>query len=169
MLCGLQTFSFVEQGTVRKHARHDGLSVDTVMRYLRNLTVLVERKVSAALPYKFSIFFYGWYDGYTQYIAMFEIFPSDSRNGFNKILLDVSPSQDETLLGLAEHLDFFDFVLGICKKERKQIVPLVGDSGTTNKEFANLSGNPLVGCPSHRFNHTGNGILAGDSDVIEAI
>lgn len=81
---------------VRKHDKHDSISVDTLMKYLSRLTTVVENKLSTAFPSKFSIVF----DDRTvldmQHIAKFTTLPRYEKSAYCQILLELSSTEKET-------------------------------------------------------------------------
>lgn len=64
-------FVFVESALTRKIIKLDFMSEDTLMKYLKLLTVEVENRVSNELSEKFGIVIDGWFEENTHYIAVF--------------------------------------------------------------------------------------------------
>ncbi len=53
VVIGFQPFSIVENEIFRSHFKYDNISVETLGKYLGQLTKLVENKISRILPNKF--------------------------------------------------------------------------------------------------------------------
>ena len=56
----LLPFSFVESPKIRKHVKHESISVNTFMKYLALTTEIVEEKIAVILPDAFALVFDGW-------------------------------------------------------------------------------------------------------------
>lgn len=52
---GLPQFTFFEKPIIRKHLRHDAPSLNTFMKYMSDLSQIVEHKISKLLPSKFAL------------------------------------------------------------------------------------------------------------------
>ena len=70
------SFNFVEKPLTREYSKLEPISVDTLMKYMKELTHELEAKISSILPEKFALVFDGWsLDGSsTHYMAVFATF-----------------------------------------------------------------------------------------------
>lgn len=151
VLC-LQPFNCVENNVLRRHFKHNAISLDSLTKYLRNLTEHVEKKIAALLPEKFAVVFDGWSGGDTHYVSIFATFPSEHTMGYDSVLLGCSPMGDEDSLDATEHYRFVEEVLKIFGKSWDNVAALVGDNCSTNRCFTRRVGPLFVGCYSHRYN-----------------
>ncbi|ETV69603.1 hypothetical protein H257_14742 [Aphanomyces astaci] len=123
----LLLFNFCENDMARRYSNLGPISNKTLMKRMHQI-------------------------GSTYYVAVFASFPSDSLRGYEKVLLALSPMNDEESLSATAFLEFFDFVLDVYGERRRNVVVLIGDNCATNRAFTRLAGIPMVGCASHRFN-----------------
>ncbi len=88
------SFNFVEKPLTREYTKLPTISVETLMKYIGELTQELEAKISSILPEKFALVFDGWtLDGTsTHYMAVFATFlvfivllPSTNKWSFNCI------------------------------------------------------------------------------------
>jgi len=143
-------FVFVENELTRKNTKLDSISRNTLMKYLKLLTVEVESKVSIELPEKFGIVIDGWSEGNTHYIAVFASYAQEEKSKLT--LLAIAPPFDEENYDAASHKAFIRDVLGLFNKNFSNLIFMVGDNAPVNKSLADLLGVPFIGCASHRFN-----------------
>lgn len=169
VVLGLQPFNFVSKRVYRKHFKQNSISVNTLMKYLEQLTKLTEKKISDELPDKFSIIFDGWSSLGSHFVSIFASFPFENSLGYKVVLLAVSPMENEDSLSSAEHLDFLKYTLSIYGKSIENVVAMVGDNENTNKAFARLAGCPFIGCASHRFNLAMKDIISEYRDEITKV
>lgn len=165
----LQPFSICENVSFRSHVRYDPISLNSLMLYLRRLTVCVEKTISTLLPEKFALVFDGWSSIDSHYMGMFATFPSDNKDGFKKLLLAFSPFEDETSQNSDQHIQFCNFVLTLYNKTLDNVVALIGDNCSTNKAFARKADRKFVGCYSHRFNLAVKDVLNESKDELEKV
>jgi hypothetical protein len=85
-------FSIVEKEKFREYCKLLPISRNTLMKYLAQLTLIVEKKIMEILPDKFSLSFDGWtLDGSsTHYIGLFATFV---RNNISMLFI-LSPSRN---------------------------------------------------------------------------
>ncbi len=70
VVMGLQPFSFVESEVHRRFSKFESISVPTLKNYMTKLTCLVEQKITATFPDKFTIILGGWLCNTTHYVAL---------------------------------------------------------------------------------------------------
>ena len=143
-------FVFVENALTRKNSKLDSIARNTLMKYLKLLSVEFEKKVSKELPEKFGIVIDGWSEGNRHFIAIFASYAQDVKAKMN--LLAIAPPFDEENYDAASHKAFMGDVLGLFNKNFSNLIFLVGDNAPVNKSLADLLGVPFIGCASHRFN-----------------
>ena len=140
------SFTFVERPLTRKNTKLEAIGVVSLMKYLKQLTVEVERKVSSLLPNKFGIVLDGWSEGTTHYIALFACCSTQM------FLLSIAPPLDEEHFDSASHVAFIKDVLSFFGKSLDNVSFVVGDNAPVNLRISDLIGIPFIGCASHRFN-----------------
>jgi len=126
------------------------LTSKTMRKYILSLLPYVENKIASVLPDKFALEFDGWTSGSTHYIAIFASYCVDGVQ--NEILLALAPLLNEESLDAEQHIDFIKATLDIFDKKIENVVALIGDNCATNQKISRLTGIPLVGCASHKFN-----------------
>lgn len=77
----------MENEIIRKHVRHDPVSVPTILKYLRKLKTAVEKIVSKKIPAKFGTVFDGWSVDDTHSIDIFATFSAEVVTGYSKNFL----------------------------------------------------------------------------------
>lgn len=162
-------FSFVERESIRKYLKVESVSVDTFMKYLHKLTLLVERKFSSMLPEQFALVYDGWSLHGTHYLCIFATYPSTNKYGFQRLFLAFSPFEDETKLTAEEHENFVHYILENYGKGWDNVVCLMADNCSTNQAFANRVQKRMVGCHSHRFNIALQDLLKPYTGVVDKI
>ncbi|RHZ25905.1 hypothetical protein DYB26_007287 [Aphanomyces astaci] len=165
----LMPFSFCENDMARRFTTLGTISVKTLMKWMHVMGRWMESKISETLPESFAIVYDGWTSGSTHYVAMFATFPNDSHRGYEKILLAMSPMNEEDSLSAAAHVQYLDFVLGVYGKDRENVVALIGYNCSTNRAFSRLAGVPMTGCASHRFNLFVDDVLAEHEELLVAV
>ncbi|KAF0706983.1 hypothetical protein AaE_013834 [Aphanomyces astaci] len=165
----LMPFSFCENDMARRFTTLATISVKTLMKWMHAMCRWMENKISETLPESFAIVYDGWTSGSTHYVAMFATFSNDSHRGYEKVLLAMSPMNEEESLSAAAHVQYLDFVLGVYGKDRENVVALIGDNCSTNRAFARLAGVPMIGCASHRFNLFVGDVLAEHEELLVAV
>jgi len=139
-------FSFVERPLTRQYSNLENVSVDSLMKYLKLLTEVVEEKVAASLPEQFGLIIDGWTEGTTHFFGLVACF----ENG--PLLLSISPPVDEEKYDAESQKLFVMDVLGLYSKSLDNVLFLVGDNAPVNFRLADLMSVPFIGCASHRFN-----------------
>ena len=173
MMC-LLPFSTVTNLYMRKHSAHDGISVNTLKKYMHLLTSHVEKRISHALPEKFGLVFDGWSSNDTHFVALFATYPSSRACGFDKVLLGFSPMGEEESLDSVSHVEYIEFVLSIFKKTLANVVAISGDNCAVNLKVAKLVNQKcgtcfFVGCASHRLNLAIQDLMKPYKDVINKL
>ncbi len=148
-LCNLP-FLFVENPFTRKYSKLDQISVQSLMKYLKILTVEVEKKISEELPKSFGLIFDGWSEGNRHFVAVFACYHMDGQT--MTPLLAIAPLFDEENYDAASHKAYIGDVLELFGKDVNHVLFLVGDNAPVNKSLADLLGVPFIGCASHRLN-----------------
>lgn len=148
----LRPFNSCENLDVFRHIKHETISQKTLLKYVENLTELVEKKLSQLLPEKFALILDGWSTTNTHYIGIMAIFRSENTNGYSSVLLGLSPLENEETQCANEHYDLLNYVLGIYGKGVANVVALIGDNRGTNRSLSRLFFCSFVGCASYRFN-----------------
>ena len=149
VVCNLP-FTFVENPLIRKYNKLDSIARNTLMKYLKLLTIEVEKKVSKELPEKFGIVIDGWSERIRHFIAVFASYAQGENAKMT--LLAIAPPVDEENFDAASNKDFIGYVLGLFNKSFDNLIFLVGDNASVNKRLADLLQVPFIGCASHRFN-----------------
>jgi hypothetical protein len=67
----LLPFCFCEKLTTRNFSLFDAILVESLMKAMRQFTVIVEQKVKHCLPGIFSLAFEGWSSGGTYFMTVF--------------------------------------------------------------------------------------------------
>ena len=147
---GNQPFSSVEDPLTRKYVKLDPISVTTLMKYLRRVTLKVEEVIRNSLPSKFGLILDGWSEGSRHYIAIFACY--DHNGKADTPLLAIAPPFDEQNYGADSHVAFIGDVLGLFSKSFGNLTYMVADNAPVNKSIADKIGIPMIGCASHRFN-----------------
>ncbi|RHY49566.1 hypothetical protein DYB30_011046 [Aphanomyces astaci] len=161
----LLPFNFCENEMARRYSNLGPIRNKTLMKWMHQMCRWLEAKLKKTLPESFACVFDAWTCGSTHYVAVFASFPSDSLRGYEKVLLALSPINDEDSLSAAAFLEFFDFVLDVYGKQ----VALIGDNCASNRVFTRLAGIPMVGCASHRFNLFVGDVLADYEELLCAV
>ncbi|ETV82390.1 hypothetical protein H257_05042 [Aphanomyces astaci] len=156
----LMPFSFCENDIARRFTTLGTISVKPLMKWKHAMCRWMESKISETLPESFAIVYDGWTSGSTHYVAMFATFPNNYHRGYEKVLLAMSPMNEEDSLSAAAHVQYLNFVLGVYAKDRGNVVALIGDNCSTNRAFARTADAPMIGCASHRFNLFVGDVLA---------
>lgn len=73
------------------------------MKYLSQLTEVVENKIAKSLPKKLVLIFDGRTENSIQYLAVFESYPCNSENDYETRMLTFSPIGEECDLSANEH------------------------------------------------------------------
>ena len=81
-------------------------------------------------------------------------------------LLALSPMGDELQLDTQQHYDFLCYVVEVYGKSWQNVVYLVGDNVSTNKNLSDKYRIALIGCCSHRFNLAVMDILSAENDTV---
>lgn len=139
----------VESDVYWRKIRYDSISQVTVCKHLNKLTTRVEQKISDQLPPKFARVFNGWSTGDTHYVSWYGSFPSMNKNGFKMALLGFSPFEDELCQSADFHHQYLEFVLGFHGKSWENIVAVIGDNCSCNREFKIHFGTVMLGCTIH--------------------
>jgi hypothetical protein len=140
------SFSFVEKSLTKKHTKLEPISVDTLTKYIKLVTQVVEKEVASQLPSKFGIVIDGWKEGTTHYIALF-----GSYDGKFPLLAIAPPFNEQDYTALS-HKAFIVDVLELFGKDLSSLLYLVADNAAVNTCLADLLEIPMIGCASHRFN-----------------
>ncbi|ETV75063.1 hypothetical protein H257_10662 [Aphanomyces astaci] len=154
----LMPFSFCENDMARRFTTMGTISVKTLMKCMHAMCRWMESKISETLPESFAIIYDGWTSGSTHYVAMFATFPNDSHRGYEKVLLAMSPMNEEDSLSAAAHV-----------QTGENVVALIGDNCSINRAFSRLAGVPMIGCVSHRFNLFVGDVLAEHEELLVAV
>lgn len=165
----LQPLSFCENDVMCRHVRHEGISTKTLLKYMELLCKHVENKISKRLPAKFALVFDGWSHGDTHFVGIYATFMDEAKECFDKVLLALSPLEDETDLGAVEHKRMLEWVLSVFGKDLSNVVALIGDNVSTNKALALLVGCGFVGCASHRFNLAVKDLIGQEWALVEVV
>lgn len=156
----VQEFSFVDNKYTRKNTKLEPICRTTLMKYIENLSIIVEEKIKQIIPNTFGIIFDGWTcDGTAEhYIALFAVW-CDCDGNVNRVLLCCGP-QDEIDEDNPNEVDFTaenigDYIydeLQLVGRDFSSIEFLAGDNCSVNKKLATKLKVPLLGCNSHRLN-----------------
>ena len=169
VILGPQPFCFVHNPIFRKHFKQESVSRNTLMKYMNILMKIVEKKISALIPDRFAIVFGGWASGSTHFVSVFATFPSSADCGYDRCLLAMSPMDNETSNSSHEHHEFLKYVLSVYNKGLSNVVALVGDNASTNRDFGRLVGPCFVGCHSHRFHLAVKNMLVQHEDLLSNV
>ena len=88
-------FYSCENPALVRNVKHGSISYKTLLKYMRKLTKRVEEKTRNILTDKFGLVFDGWTAVDVHYVSMFATFPSENSQGYSKVLLCLSPFEDE--------------------------------------------------------------------------
>lgn len=169
VILGLRPFSTVEDKIIRRYVNLEPLCVNTFKKHTDALVKRVEEKIQTLLPDRFCLVFDGWSCGDTHFLAIFATFPSANELGYDRVLLTFSPMGDEKSLDAEEHVKFINETLVLYKKSIANVIAFVADNCATNKRTARLSGVPMVGCASHRFNLAVMQIVEENEEAVEKV
>lgn len=134
-----------------------------------NLTSLIEKKMSAALPDKFFILFDGWTIDGTHYVVIFATYLYVKPPGYDSVLLALSSLDNEESEKADEHYAFMKFVLSVFGKKMEDIVAIMGEKCSTNKALPTSVGCGFSGCCSHRFNLAVTPLMEEHSGVVVSV
>lgn len=148
----LKPFSFIELNAICRHCKHDLIITMTLMKSIHRLKRHVLQKIAHALPSTFAIVFDGCTVLSSHYLGVFATFPSKNKCGYNSFLISFSPFADENNLSAAEQKRFLEFVLSKYPPHYSNLASLIGNIWAVNKCLAHMTGKPLIGCQSYRFN-----------------
>lgn len=101
------------------------------------------------------------------YIGVFETFPGDNDLGYERVVLEIYPLDDETSQNLREHFELTIFVLSVFERTMANVVAVVGENTTTNRTFSQIVGRTFVGCHNHRFNMKVNDLISGNQKIMD--
>lgn len=79
------------------------------------------------------------------------MFPVDNLIGYEKLLLKLSPMNNESSQSAQAHFDFLKFLLFVYDRNLFDVVALVGDNTSTTRAFSMKLGHSFIGCHSHCF------------------
>jgi hypothetical protein len=99
---------------------------------------------------KFGLLYDGWSITGVHYVAVFAVFGKGLESYYP--LLAIAPLLEEDDLGAQSHIDFFISTLSLYKKSMDNIAFFIGDNCSVNQKISSLTGIPLIGCYSHKFN-----------------
>lgn len=68
-------FSIEKNQMMRKHLKHGKISVNTMMKHIHRLTILMEARMTELLPKTFSLVLEGWTAHGTHYQPIFATLP----------------------------------------------------------------------------------------------
>lgn len=85
-------------------------------------------------------------------MAIFAKYSSNQPCGYEYVLIALSKLSHEDSLYAKEHLEFFQFVLGVSGKSLYNVFALIGESCRTNNAFARRVGTHFLSCYIHRHN-----------------
>lgn len=86
-----------------KHFKHSSMSVNTLLKYLHELTIAVEKRIADILQSKLAVLFDGCAGGNSHYVSLFSTYPDHSSNGYRKLLLGVSQMKIKDFFSAIEH------------------------------------------------------------------
>ena len=146
----LLPFNIVENPIFIQAIKLKPIARKTVSKYITLLTRHVEGKIASRLPLKFALIFDGWSANQAHFVGVFATFPSSNDLGFERILLSLSPFENEENLTADAHMSFLQYFLSVYNRSVANVVCLVGDSCNTNLSLAdkchfNLSGAHRIG------------------------
>lgn len=162
-------FSSCEKEDLARHIRYDRVSLKTLLKYVDLLTKSVEQKISNILPDKFALMFDGWSTNDAHYIGIFAVFASNHTHGYSRVLLGLTPLENEQSQSSNEHYELFCFILDLFGKSVDNVVALIGDNCATNRSLSRLFECGFVGCASHRFNLAVKDLMSDKSDIINNV
>ena len=166
----LLPFSEVNNKYSKEFSKFGPISKMTLMKYMKELTTIVEVKISKELPDQFSCVFDGWTSGSEHYVALLFAYPDDkSSTGYRTILAGFSPMGDGDSQNADAHITYIEFVLRLFGKWWDNVVAITGDNCATNVAIANKVGIPFVGCASHRFNLAVQDIITTHDDLMDKV
>ena len=147
---GLLPFTAVEYEVYRRAIRYENISRNTLMKYMNRLTSLVDRKVEALLPQRFSLVFDGSTANLCHFGAIYAIFPSTANScGYGHILLVFSNFESEDSQSTDSHADFIKFLLSVYNRTVSNVSALISDNCHVNKSLANKLSVCFIGYASH--------------------
>ncbi|RHZ01858.1 hypothetical protein DYB31_008467, partial [Aphanomyces astaci] len=94
----LLPFNFCENEMARRYSNLGPISNKTLMKWMHQMCRWLEAKLKKTPSESFACVFDAWTCGSTHYVAVFASFPSDSLRGYEKVLLALSPINDEDSL-----------------------------------------------------------------------
>lgn len=142
--------SFVESEFARKYSNLNGISRNTLTKYMTAVKENVFTKIISILPDIFALIFDGWSDGIGgHYVGVFASF--NEGKVVKKVLLALKPLIDDTVFTAREYELFILDILCKYQKSINNVICIIGDNCNTNTSTAKLLNRPLVGCASHRL------------------
>lgn len=83
-----RSFSFVSNAVIRKHFRQEPIYINTLLKYMEKLAVLVEWKSARRLTGPCALVLDRWFFVYSHDVGIFAI-PSPVPEGYEKALLSI--------------------------------------------------------------------------------
>lgn len=104
--------------------------------------------------------------GGAYYVGVFATYPANNCHSYEKILIGMSPIENEDCFNAGEHYDYMEYALDVHGKNYINVAAIIGDKTSTDKAFARRAGPIFVGCHSHKFNLAVKDILCDYTDVV---
>lgn len=162
-------FTFLESDLTRKNVKLEPISRNTFTKYLLKVGEEVRIRLVASLPSKIGIYFDGWSDHSTHYVAVFACYSAANNSESSYPLLSLSPLLNEESLTAQSHLEFLTAVLEMYGKDLSNVAFLAGDNCATNLKLADLIHVPFIGCVSHRFNLAMQTFLSNSASILQKV
>ncbi|KAF4136083.1 hypothetical protein GN958_ATG14727 [Phytophthora infestans] len=112
----------------------------------------VEEYIRKHLPYSFGLVFDGWTTAGVHYVGLFAVFTATDSLPEGRVLLALSPLEDESDLSAQSMSDFLADTLCEFSRPWASVLFVVGDNCSVNQYLGDNGGIPFVGCASHRYN-----------------
>lgn len=120
------------------------------MKYLINLTKLVETKPSVLQPEKFTLIFDRWTT--THYLAVFESFPDTNGAGYLTRLSTLSTIEYESRLYTDEHIAFMSTILQVITIFCNNVKCHIRDNCNMDKALSNRNCFPFIRWAKNCYN-----------------
>ena len=102
-------------------------------------------------------------------MALYAKFSSQTANGYRKILLALSPFDEETSQNVVSPYELTKFQLDLFGESFDNLDEMIGDNCSTNHAFSDLARTSFIGCASHRLNLAVLDILKQHSRLIKQV
>ena len=163
-------FAFVSKANTRKYCTLGNICVNTLMKYLELVALLVEEKIKTYLKdYAIGLMLDGWTESGTHYCVLFACLNKDNPSEKKRIMLSFAPLLDETSQSADSHVEWIQSVLTLYDYDMSNLLFFCSDNTNTMPSVANKLYVPFIGCSSHKLALYVKAYLGLDTDDEDAL